>query len=172
MVRVDRIRRFGRPAKTGKRVVDQNQEVKVSPQDRDLIEAGYSITNFRYALLSAKVNKVQSRTLMHRIILQRILGRDLRKGEVADHINHDTLDNRRENLRAVTHLENSQNIGKCYSRSGYFGVWRHSKAPKWMAGIKANGIRYYLGLHECPKMAAMAYDRKAKELGVLTRNFK
>lgn len=34
------------------------------------------------------------------------------KGMVVDHINHDTLDNRRENLRVVTTSQNQLNRGK------------------------------------------------------------
>src|SRR5215470_7214120 len=41
--------------------------------------------------------------LMHRLIT------GCPKGKEVDHINHDTLDNRRSNLRIVTHKQNQQN---------------------------------------------------------------
>jgi hypothetical protein len=40
-----------------------------------------------------------------------VLGLIKDDGMEADHINRDTLDNRRSNLRAVTHAQNVQNVG-------------------------------------------------------------
>lgn len=49
------------------------------------------------------------RKYLHRIIT------NAQKGQVVDHINHDTLDNRRENLRVVIHAENRRNSLKSYT---------------------------------------------------------
>lgn len=46
---------------------------------------------------------------MHRLVLSRKLGRPVKDGLEVDHIDHNPLNNRRDNLREVTHQENLQN---------------------------------------------------------------
>lgn len=71
------------------------------------------------------------------------------KGEdVVDHINHNTLDNRRCNLRIITRSENQQNRkGEAQrgSVSGHRGVgWQEAKG-KWRSRVCVNGKSYHLG---------------------------
>ena len=82
--------------------------------------------------------------LMHRRILGLKYG-DKRQG---DHIDHDTLDNRRFNIRIVTNQENQQNSrAKGYTKRG----------SKYEAKITVNGIVIYLGLFNTPAEAHAAY---------------
>jgi len=66
------------------------------------------------------------------------------KGLVIDHINHDTLDNRRSvNLRVVTNGENLQNLKiKKNNTSGHRGVdcvKTKTTCVRWRARVKING---------------------------------
>ena len=74
------------------------------------------------------------------------------KGMTVDHINHDTLDNRRSNLRLATYSENLKNRGKSKANtSGFTGVGIHK--GKYRACIQKNGKQISLGHFETIKEA-------------------
>jgi len=79
-----------------------------------------------------------------------------------DHINGDGLDNRRSNLREVTHKQNlaNQRLSSA-NKSGYRGVSWFPRDSKWTAHIKVNGRAKNLGYFTDPADAARAYDRAA-----------
>lgn len=80
------------------------------------------------------------------------------KGFVVDHINGDTLDNRRNNLRIVTVRENSQNTHR--HRSGRLvGINWHPQMKKWIARIHVNGKKLHLGCFTTPVAAHAAYKQ-------------
>lgn len=102
---------------------------------------------------------------LHRVILERSLGRKLLKEEDVDHISMDGLDNRRSNLRVATRSQNSQNTPKRRNNtSGYKGVIWHKRNKKWYARIGYKGKSISLGLHDTPEQAYEAYKRAALEL--------
>ena len=81
-------------------------------------------------------------------------------GLMVDHINGDTLDNRRANLRLCTHAENMKNRRKrCNSTQPYKGIekWRQ----RWYARLRCNGVRYCSAGFETPEQAAAEYNRLA-----------
>ena len=73
-----------------------------------------------------------------------------------DHINGDKWDNRKCNLRIVTHANNMKNR-KLSSRnkSGYTGV-RQIKNGKWTASIRCNGNDIWLGSYKTKEDAIKA----------------
>lgn len=75
-----------------------------------------------------------------------------------DHINHNGLDNRRENLRVCTSSQNMMNrLKHSNNTSGFKGVSFHSRDKKWQAGIRLNTKRIHLGYFTDKLSAIMAY---------------
>lgn len=89
-----------------------------------------------------------------------------------DHINGDPSDNRIENLREATQSQNLANSRMSTTNtSGYKGVSWHEPTQKWMARIKKNGEKYYLGLFSCPEDAYQAFCTATKEMNGQYANF-
>lgn len=110
-----------------------------------------------YATRNEGGRKNQRTVRMHR----RILGLEYKDGKEGDHINGNTLDNRRSNLRIVTHLQNSWNRrGHRDNRSGVKGVHQHPKTLRWRARLNVKGKRIHLGYFK-DKMEAHAAHSEA-----------
>lgn len=80
-----------------------------------------------------------------------------------DHKYHDTLDNRKSQLRVCTKQQNSFNMNSFGGVSIYKGVYWHKRANKWSVIIRAGKKRLYLGLFTDEEEAARAYDAAAKK---------
>jgi hypothetical protein len=73
----------------------------------------------------------QKNILVHRLIAIHYIPNPENKPEV-DHINRDKTDNRLENLRWATRIENAQNTGKQKNnKSGYKNISFHKYSGKW-----------------------------------------
>ena len=96
---------------------------------------------------------------MHRFIM------NTPEDMLTDHINHDTLDNRKSNLRICTSQENQRNkLKREGCSSEYKGVCWDKTYNKWMSKIKFNNKTINLGRFNSDLEAAKAYDEKAKDL--------
>lgn len=77
-----------------------------------------------------------------------------------DHINRNKLDNRRENLRICSRLENVRNTGlRTNNSSGVIGVYYRERFKKWHASIRINGKAKSLGYYHDKKDAIAARKR-------------
>ena len=95
---------------------------------------------------------------MHRQILGLEKG-DKRQG---DHINHNTLDNRRNNIRICIGQQNMMNqMPNRNTTSRFKGVSWHKQDKKWQVRIGINKKVKYLGSFVMEEVAALAYDMAA-----------
>lgn len=117
------------------------------------------ISKYKWYAAKTKPNRYIAQTgfgvLMHRLIL------NPDKGVEVDHINHNTLDNRRSNLRLVTSRQNHWNRPKRENTKGSRFKGVHPMRKKFRAIIRVNNKNLILGLFENEKDAANAYDNAA-----------
>lgn len=104
---------------------------------------------------------------MHRVVMRRVLGRELERWELVDHINGDRLDNRRANLRLCNNSQNGFNRDMpAHNKTGYKGVSLNSvtctRRP-FQAAIVVNRRKIYLGSYATAQEAARAYDDAARQ---------
>ena len=98
--------------------------------------------------------------LMHRAIT------NAPPDKVVDHINHNSLDNRKTNLRICSNQDNVRNQLPRLTASKYKGVTRNNDHSKWRAAIVVDGKLIHLGAFTDEIEAAKAYDTSAaKEFG-------
>lgn len=71
---------------------------------------------------------------------------------VVDHINHDTLDNRNANLRAVNQSQNMLNLDPS-KRKQVPGINWYEDKQKWRVRIKGKHVGYFTDLSEAEKVA-------------------
>lgn len=117
-----------------------------------------------YAITRYYSNSVRKHVLMHRVIVQ------CPDGMYVDHINHNTLDNRKSNLRIVTKRENSHNLAgarRDNKSSGERGVHFNKQTRKWMAHINFNSNNYYLGSFDEKEYAI---DAVGKAINIIDDN--
>jgi len=100
---------------------------------------------------------------MSRVIIG-IDGLDFKEKE-ADHVDRNRLNNQKCNLRAVTRSLNLKNKSKYFNNTTNFkGVSYRKPEKKYRARIQCDGKTHYLGSFDDPKVAAIAYNKKATEV--------
>ncbi len=143
----------------------QGQVAMVDAEDYDRInqwkwsahwdpKGGYYYAVRGYWLNGKIIRVIMAREIMH-----------CPKGMEVDHINHDTLDNRRStNLRIATHAENCRNRGlHGRNTSGYKGVHWNKEQRRWRARIMFDGKRKLLGDFKTLEEARAAYAAAAMQ---------
>jgi HNH endonuclease/AP2 domain len=97
-------------------------------------------------------------TLLHRYVM----GLAFKEKLLIDHINHNGLDNRKENLRISTCSQNNKNRRSVEnSTSKYLGVNFNKKRNRWRAQIRSGIRKIDLGNFILEDDAAKAYNDAA-----------
>lgn len=90
-----------------------------------------------YAVSSKREGAIVIKTRMHLL---------LTGARLADHVNHDTLDNRMVNLRIASVSQNGMNrLLQVNNTSGHAGVSHNKRENKWKAYIKVRKQQIHLG---------------------------
>lgn len=133
-------------------LIDDDDYERVNKFKWQFHKKGYATHGYK---IKGKCKKIR----MHRFILQ------APKNKQVDHINGNTLDNRKQNLRLCSHRENSRNTAKTKNKtlSRYKGVSKtHRKY--WRSYIVLNDKQIHLGYFKTEAEAAKAYNKKASDL--------
>lgn len=123
--------------------------------------------NFNEKIFSNFGYRKKQQVLLHRLLYQLYIGRKLGADEFVDHINHNKLDNRIENLRILTNSQNSKNHklreGQIYHNIYYIKYVNYFKFEHREAGIQ----RCFRTLHQALEFFQI-YDKENDH--VLTRS--
>jgi hypothetical protein len=99
--------------------------------------------------------KWYARTTTRNQYLHRLIAGATKRTEEVDHINGNTLDNRRGNLRVVTHKQNQQNRRHGYGATGVRGV-TITPNGRYLAQAKVDGKHLTFGRFDTLEEASEA----------------
>lgn len=121
----------------------------------------YKNRNTKYVKYSS--GQIELPTLsMHRLILGRVLGRDLLQNEEVDHKNLNGLDNTRGNLRLATSSQNAHNRSRRVDNTtGCKGVSLNGKY--YRVRVTVGGKRIDVGHFKTFEDARDAYEKAERE---------
>ena len=140
---------------------NNNEEFYFDLEDYDKIKDYCWHINKKYACTKYKNNRI----MMHRLIM------NCPKDKVVDHINGNTLDNRKSNLRICTQHENSYNKVKGKNNtSGYKGVSWDKNANKWSVRLHNKYLGLYNSLEEAVKVSKEFDKNEYGEFSVYARD--
>jgi hypothetical protein len=153
--------------------LSQNQFAKVDDEDYETLNlykwaaAWSSLTESYYAIRSLRENGSKYTIRLHR----EILGLKKGDGRIGDHINHDTLDNQRSNLRLVDVSQSCMNRRLRKNKPVRFkGISFRKSHRKWASRITVSGNTIFLGYFNNQEDAYKAYcDASVKYHGEYAR---
>lgn len=158
--------RFAKGGKYFALIFNNKKKTLISSEDIDLL-AKYSIgiSKIDYAICFKRGATKKDSTCgnLHAVIAERHLGKR-KKGMVIDHINRIRYDNRKENLRYITHSENISNtdIKKWRKNNKYTYIYFSKQSHCFYIEVKTKGKKIIKKGFQTPEQA-LSYLLKNKE---------
>jgi len=121
--------------------------------------ATYGSSGRKYAMTQVpQPNGKQKTVYMHRMITK------AQEGQIVKHLSHQSLDNRRENLKIVESISDCErSLPKTvWGKSRYFGVHPLSSG-KFRSSVRVNGKALYLGTYKTEEEAALVINNAIEE---------
>jgi hypothetical protein len=147
-------------------------DVIIDDEDYEKIKGSWAPSRTKRGIVYFhRTVRVRNAKSIHIVLHRLVMGCVPNDGVIIDHINMNTLDNRKSNLRISSKSLNSANRDKpSTNTSGYKGVRnvnqepnRNLKAP-WAARIHYNHKNIHIGYYQTAIEAAKAYDVMAVKL--------
>jgi len=136
-------------------IIDSDDYDKIKDYKWSCSKLGYVSSVINSYKPGQKRNKIQKTIYLHKLIMGE-------SSKFIDHIDGNSLNNRKSNLRFCTQMENSRNQSiKSNNTSGYKGVSWSKSMRKWEASISPNYKRIVLGYFINKIEAAIAYNEAA-----------
>lgn len=158
---------YKKPYKTNKYIIEDDYVIGYTFYDEEFLldlEDLEKVNKYYWhkkplGYMSSKKGKREIK--LHRLIM------DAKDGEVVDHINHNPADNRKSNLRKVTHQQNMFNKVKYKNnKSGYKGVVWNKRDQKWVSRISINKKQVELGrFHSLEEAVKVRKEAEVKYYG-------
>lgn len=103
--------------------------------------------------------------IMHRRVMEHMIGRKLSRSEEVDHQDGNGLNNVRSNLRVATKSQNQANRRvSSLSGSGYKGVYFRKSTGRYTVYIKCGDTTRHIGVFNTVEEAAYIYDQWALQI--------
>ena len=122
-----------------------NEEFYFDLEDYDIVkDYNWTITKQGRVSTSKRIGGKQRQIMLHQLVF----------GKNCDHIDRDPKNNRKNNLRNCTHMENMRNCSLSKNNtSGFVGVGWHKEKRKWQSSITVNKKEIIIGRYQDKKEA-------------------
>ncbi len=118
----------------------------------------YAQRKFPFASINGQLSEWHN-VMMHNFIMNPV------QGKFVDHINRNGLDNRKKNLRIVTHSQNHFNEKiRTDNKSGHKGVYFKKQNNRWIAQLGNKYLGCFKTIEEAVKCRDSAFSNLHKSL--------
>lgn len=147
----------------------KTHDVYVDTEDADLFTnkwyAAYAGLPLPYVVRNVRLPSGKRATQkLHRVVMERMIGRSLKSNELVDHKDRNPLNNTRHNLRLATSSQNQANRKVMSSSSLQLKGVRQRPSGRFSAQIFKCGKIVWLGTYDTAEEAHAVYVEAAKSI--------